>query len=158
MRTFSSTMVGGGVSGKDVGIAHKTTTQVGATIKVFHLFMQGYPHAGGMTTRIIAGEGINGTTNGYLTKRFSKTGRAGKRTNIGRNNKPGVSRVYTPGMTNKRILRNSKETMEEGNQKKRIKSRINKIFAEDNIGFLSIQLGEFRPIGYQKLTDLYSLY
>lgn len=126
-------MVGGGVSGKDIGIAHKTTILVGVTIKAFHLFIHGYPHTGGMTTRIIAGKGINGTTNGYLTKRFSKTGRAGKRTSIGRRNKPGVSRVYTPRGTDKRIL-SSRVTMEEGNQE----NRINKMFTDYKIRFLSI--------------------
>jgi hypothetical protein len=86
-------MVGGGVRGKDVGIAHATTTQVGATIEAFHLFMQGYPRAGGMTTGIIVGEGISGTTNEYLISKFNKTGGAGKRVSIGRSNKLGVSRV-----------------------------------------------------------------
>jgi hypothetical protein len=89
-------MVGGGVRGKDVGIAHGTTTQVGPTIKGFPLFMQGYPQAGGMTTGIIVGEGIRGTINEYLINKFNKTGRAGKRTSIGRSNKLGVSKVCNP--------------------------------------------------------------
>jgi hypothetical protein len=46
-----------------------------------------------MTTGIIVGEGINGTTNEYLTSNFNRTGAAGKRTNIGRSNKLGVSKV-----------------------------------------------------------------
>ena len=86
-------MVGGGVRGKDAGIAHGTITQVGSTIKAFHLFIDGYPQAGGMTTGIIVGEGISGTTNEYLTNKFNETGRAGKRTGIGRSNKLGVSKV-----------------------------------------------------------------
>jgi len=85
-------MVGGGVRGKDVGIAHSTTTQGGATIKAFHLFMEGYPQAGGMTTGIIVGEGIGGTTNEYLTNKFNKTGGAGNRLSIGRSKIRGVSK------------------------------------------------------------------
>jgi hypothetical protein len=55
--------------------------------------MQGFPLAGGMTIGIIAGEGIRGTTNGYLNNKFNGTGRAGRRASIGRSNKPGESRV-----------------------------------------------------------------
>jgi hypothetical protein len=90
-------MVGGGVRGKDVGIAHGTTTQVGPTIIEFPLFIQKYPQAGGMTTGIITGEGIRGTISEYLTNKFNKTGRAGKRTSIGRSNKRGVFKVCNPG-------------------------------------------------------------
>ena len=49
-----------------------------------------------MTTGIIVGEGIRGTINEYLTNRFDKTGRAGKRTSIGRSNKLGVCKVCNP--------------------------------------------------------------
>ena len=52
--------------------------------------------AGGMTTGIIVGKGINGTTSEYLTNKFNGTGEAGKRTGIGRSNKPGVSKVCNP--------------------------------------------------------------
>jgi hypothetical protein len=86
-------MVGGGVRGKDVGIVHGTTIQVGPTIKESPLFMQGYPQAGGMTTGTIAGEDISGTTKEYLTNKFNRIGKAGKRTGIGRSNKRGVSKV-----------------------------------------------------------------
>jgi hypothetical protein len=86
-------MVGGGVRGEGVGIAHGTIVQVGSIIKAFHLFMQGYPQVGGMTTGIIVGEGINGTTNEYLTNNFNRTGAAGERAGIGRSNKLGVSKV-----------------------------------------------------------------
>jgi hypothetical protein len=89
-------MVGGGVRGKDVGITHGTTTQVGLTIKAFHLFTEGYPQAGGMITGIIVGEGIGGTTNVYITNKLNKTGEAGKRVGIGRINKRGVSKVCDP--------------------------------------------------------------
>jgi hypothetical protein len=49
-----------------------------------------------MTTGIIVGEGISGTTNEYLTNKFNRIGRAGKRTGIGRSNKLGVSKVCNP--------------------------------------------------------------
>ena len=89
-------MAGGGVSGKDVGIARGTIVQVGATIETFHLFIQGYPQAGGMTTGISVGEGINGTISEYLTNKFNGTGRDGKIIGIGRSNKLGVSKVCNP--------------------------------------------------------------
>src|SRR5208337_4216931 len=98
-------MAGGGVRGKDVGIAHGTTTQVGPTIKGSHLFMQEYRQAGGMTTGTIVGEGISGTTNEYLSNKFNGTGGAGKRADIGRSNKPGVSKVCNPERNNNRLDR-----------------------------------------------------
>ena len=93
MWTSFSTMVGGGVPGKGAGIAHGTMTQVGSTIKGSHPFMQGYRQVGGMTTGIIVGEDINGTTSEYLTNKFNGTGATGKRATIGRSNKLGVSKV-----------------------------------------------------------------
>jgi hypothetical protein len=85
-------MVGGGVRGKGAGIVHGNMARVGSTIKAFHLFMQGSPPDGGMTTGSIVGEGIHGTTSEYLTNNFKRTGAAGKRADIGRSNKLGVSR------------------------------------------------------------------
>jgi hypothetical protein len=67
--------------------------QVGSTIKGSHPFIQGYRQVGGVTTGIIVGEDINGTTSGYLTGNFNGTGAPGKRAIIGRSNKPGVSKV-----------------------------------------------------------------
>ncbi|MBF0557466.1 MAG: hypothetical protein HQL08_01655 [Nitrospirae bacterium] len=95
--TSSSTMDGGGVRGKAAGIARVTTTQVGPTFQGSRLFMPEYTLAGGMTTGTIAGKGSSGTTNEYLNNGFNRTGWAGKRINIGRNNKLGVSRVSNPG-------------------------------------------------------------
>jgi hypothetical protein len=86
-------MVGGGVPGKGAGIARDTTTQVGVIIEAFHLFMEGYPQVGGMTIESIVGEDSHGTTSEYLTSNFNRTGRAGKRANIGRSKMLGVSRV-----------------------------------------------------------------
>ena len=111
-------MVGGGVRGKDVGIAHGTTTQVGPTIKAFHLFIEGYPQAGGMTTGIIVGKGINGTTNEYLTNKFNRTGGAGKMMGTGRSKNLGVSTVRNPERPlNHSARRNNMETIKEKSRK-----------------------------------------
>jgi hypothetical protein len=60
--------VGGGVRGKGAGIARGTMTPVGPTTKGSHPFIEGYRRAGGMTTGIVAGEDIHGTTSGSLTR------------------------------------------------------------------------------------------
>jgi len=85
-------MVGGGVRGKDVGIAHGTTTQVGITIEEFPSFIHEYTHAGEMTTGIVVGKGIGGTTNKYITEKLNETGITGKKISIG-SKKHGVSKV-----------------------------------------------------------------
>jgi hypothetical protein len=46
-----------------------------------------------MTTGTIAGEDISGTTKEYLTNKFNRIGKAGKRIGIGRSKKRGVSKV-----------------------------------------------------------------
>ena len=89
-------MVGGGVRGKGDGIARGTIIQVGATIETFHLFIEGYHQVGGMTTGIIVGEDINGTTSEYLTNNFNGTGATGEKANIGRSKILGVSKVCNP--------------------------------------------------------------
>jgi hypothetical protein len=86
-------VAGGGVRGKDDGIARITTIQVGATIEGFHLFTVEYHQAGEMITGIIVGGGNNGTTSEYLSDKSNRTGRAGKRISIGRSKIPGASRV-----------------------------------------------------------------
>ncbi|MCX5822077.1 MAG: hypothetical protein NTY86_00840 [Deltaproteobacteria bacterium] len=86
-------MVGGGARGKGDGIARGTIVQVGATIEAFHLFIGGYHQVGGMTTGIIVGEDMNGTTSEYLTNNFNGTGTTGKRADIGRSKILGVSKV-----------------------------------------------------------------
>ena len=93
MWTSFSTMVGGGVRGKGDGIARRTIVQVGATIETFHLFIEGYHQVGGMTTGNIVGEDVLGTTNEYLTNNFDRTGLAGKKTGIGKNQELGVFKV-----------------------------------------------------------------
>jgi hypothetical protein len=92
MWTSFSTLVGGGVRGKAGGIARGTIVQVGATIETFHLFIEGYPQVGGMTTGSIVGKGIHGTTNEYRTNKSSRTGATGKRAGIGRSKILGVSK------------------------------------------------------------------
>jgi hypothetical protein len=93
MWTSFSTVAGGGVRGKGVGIARKTIVRVGSIIKTFPLFIERYPQAGGMTTGSIVGEGGNGTTNEYPSNKFTKTGTTGKRIDIGRGKIHGASRV-----------------------------------------------------------------
>ena len=85
--------VGGGVHGKGDGTARNIIIQVGATMKELHLFIEVYPHIGGMIIGNVVGEDISGTTSEYPISKFSKTGKAGKRTDIGRSKTPGVSRV-----------------------------------------------------------------
>jgi hypothetical protein len=86
-------MAGGGVRGKGAGIGRGIMVQVGATIEVFHLFIEGYHQIGEMTIGSIVGKGINGTTNEYPTSKSNGTGVTGKRTDIGRSRIPGVSRA-----------------------------------------------------------------
>jgi hypothetical protein len=93
MRTSFSTEAGGGVRGKGDGIVRRTIIQIGATIEASLLFMEGYPQVGGMTTGSIVGEGISGTINEFLMRKFNRTGGVGKRISIGRSNILGVSRV-----------------------------------------------------------------
>ncbi|HJX32525.1 MAG TPA: hypothetical protein VJ624_11895, partial [Thermodesulfobacteriota bacterium] len=125
--TSFSTMVGGGDHGKDAGIVHNTTTQVGTTIKMFHLFILKYHPAGGMTTGIVVGKDIGGTTNEYLTNKLNKTGETGNRVGIGSGKDRGVSKVgetkrghnnngsqiHNPKKTND-TTHSNRETMKEG--------------------------------------------
>jgi hypothetical protein len=93
MWMFFSMAAGGGARGKDDGIARRTITQVGATMKELHLFMEVYIPAGEMIIGSVVGEVINGTTSGYPINKFSETGKAGKETDIGKNKIPGVSEI-----------------------------------------------------------------
>jgi hypothetical protein len=65
-------VVGGGVRGKENGIARITMIQVGATIKGVHLFIGVYPQVGGMTTGRIVGKGIHGINKEYPTSKCNK--------------------------------------------------------------------------------------
>jgi hypothetical protein len=89
----SSGAAGGGVRGKDDGIAHITTTQVGAIIKAFHLFIPEYRRVGEMTIGNTVGEDINGIISECLSSKLCGTGRDGKIAGIGRSKITGVSRV-----------------------------------------------------------------
>jgi len=68
-------MAGGGVRGKDAGIAHGTIAQVGDTIMVFHLFIEEYIQDGEMTTERIVGMAESGIINEYLTRSFERCGK-----------------------------------------------------------------------------------
>jgi hypothetical protein len=94
MRIFISIVAGGGAPGKVGGIARGGTTPGGFIIKVCHLFTSGYPQNGGMIIGSVAGGGMNGTTNPYLTGKSKKTGAPGRRTNIGRSKIPGASPLW----------------------------------------------------------------
>jgi hypothetical protein len=89
-------VAGGGVRGKGAGIAHGTIARVGLTIEAFHLFIHGYPRAGGIITGSIVGESIDGTTSAYLISSFRKTGVAGKSAGIGKSKRLGVSKAGKP--------------------------------------------------------------
>ena len=68
-------MVGGGVRGDTAGIALNTIAQVGATIMVFHLFMEEYIQNGEMNIGSIVGMAENGIINEYLTRNFNRIGK-----------------------------------------------------------------------------------
>jgi hypothetical protein len=78
-------MVGGGVRGKDAGIAHGTIAQVGATMMVFHLFMEEYLQDGEMNIGSIVGKAENGIINEYLTRNFNRCGKGRFVSNLDRN-------------------------------------------------------------------------
>ena len=84
--------VGGGVHGKGAGTVHGTIAQVGRTIEAFHPFIHGYPQAGGLITGNSVGEGTTGSTIEFLTRNFTITGEAGRRTGIGKSTILGVSK------------------------------------------------------------------
>ena len=89
-------MGGGGVCGRNAGIAHGTMIQAGNTIDAHPLFMERSPRIGEAPTGSIVGEGFHGTTSEYPTKMCNETGGAGKRTGIGNINKPGGFRICNP--------------------------------------------------------------
>jgi hypothetical protein len=66
-------MVGGGVCGKDAGIAHGTIAQVGATIMPFHPFTEEYLQDGEMNIENTVGMAKNGIINEYHTRNFDRT-------------------------------------------------------------------------------------
>jgi len=80
-------MVGGGVRGKDAGIAHGTIAQVGDTIMGFHLFMEEYLQDGEVNIESIVGMGRNGIINEYLTQNFNRCTKGMFVSNLDRNPK-----------------------------------------------------------------------
>ena len=86
----SSTAAGGGVHGRGDGIARGTIDQVGTITRKFPLFIGRCHRAGGIHIGKAVGERIDGSSKGYHTRRFNKTGTPGKRTDIGRNIITGV--------------------------------------------------------------------
>ena len=66
-------MVGGGVRGKDAGIAHGTIAQAGDTMRVSHLFMEGCLPDGERIIGNIVGMGENGIISEYLIRNFNES-------------------------------------------------------------------------------------
>jgi len=86
-------MAGGGVLGKEGGIARVLITPAGNTIEVRLLFIVKYPVAGETIIEKDIGADNNGTFNQYLMLKSKGIGEAGKRVIIGRRIKPGVLRI-----------------------------------------------------------------
>ena len=86
-------MVGGGVYGRVVGIAHIIMTGAGVIISVFQVSISMSTQVGEDTTEIIIGTDTGGTMNGFLTNDFNRTGRVGILIDIGKGRKPGMSRA-----------------------------------------------------------------
>jgi hypothetical protein len=85
-------MVGGGVHGKVVGIAHIIMTGVGLIITMFQPFILMSTQGGEDTTETIIGTDTGGTINGFLTENFNGTGIAGIIIDIGKSKGPGMSK------------------------------------------------------------------
>ena len=90
---YSSTMAGGGVHGRVVGIARIITTAAGVIITGFRVFILMWIRAGEDITESIIGTDTDGTMNGFLTSGFNGTGRAGKMIDIGKEKGLGASRA-----------------------------------------------------------------
>jgi hypothetical protein len=93
MQTSFSGVVGGGVYGKVVGIAHTTMTGAGVIITAFQASILISTRVGGDTTGTVIGTGTAGIMNGSLTNGFNRIGRAGTILDIGNGKQPGASRA-----------------------------------------------------------------
>ena len=91
-RTFISMTAIGGVHGVVTGIVRGITTEVGHIIQTSRLFTERCPRIGGMNTGSINGEASHGTTNAFPTRKFKRTGTAGKETGIGKETRLGESK------------------------------------------------------------------
>jgi len=85
-------MVGGGVRGKAVGIAHIIITGDGRIMAMFPDFILMWTLVGEDTIETILGTDIDGTMNGFLIKDFNRTGKAGRRIDTGKNEELGAFR------------------------------------------------------------------
>lgn len=94
-------MVGGGVYGKVVGIAHIIITGVGLITTMSQVSILMLIQVGEDTTETIIGTDTGGTMNGFLTDDFNRTGRAGIIIDIGKGKEPGASRGINPDRTNR---------------------------------------------------------
>ena len=101
MQMCFSGMVGGGVHGKVVGIAHTIMIGVGLIITMFQDFIMMWIQAGEDTTEAIIGTDTGGTMNGYLIDNFNRTGIHGITIAIGKGKDPGESRTIILDRNNK---------------------------------------------------------
>ena len=93
-------MVGGGVYGKVIGIAHIIITEAGVIIAMFQVFILMSIPVGEDTIETITGTGTAGTMSGFPTYDFNRTGRAGKMIDIGKGKEPGASRAISRAHNN----------------------------------------------------------
>ena len=84
-------MVSGGISGKAAGTAHIIMTGTGATTTMFQVSIFTSIDIGEITTETTIGTDTSGTIKGFLMPNFTRTGRVGKKTNLGEDKKPGAS-------------------------------------------------------------------
>jgi hypothetical protein len=91
-RIYSSMAAGGGVHGKDAGIALITMTEGGGITEEHRLSTETFLPVGEMISEIINGTGVRGKVSGYSIGTFSAIGKAGKETGTGKNIIPGVCR------------------------------------------------------------------
>jgi hypothetical protein len=94
-------MVGGGVYGKVVGIAHVIITRAGVIITVFQVSILMSTQVGEDTTETVIGTGTRGAINGFLTNNFNRTGKAGKMIDIGKGKELGASRTINLDRNNR---------------------------------------------------------
>ena len=101
MPIYFSGMVGGGVYGMAVGIAHIIMTGDGFIMTVFQVSIMMLTHVGENTIEAIIGMDTGGTMSGFLRDNFKKAGRAGKIIDIGNGDKPGAFRIINLEHTNR---------------------------------------------------------
>jgi hypothetical protein len=85
-------VVGGGVHGRGAGIVHVIMIGIGFIINISQIFIMTSTSVGEATTGPIIGMGIGGSTNGFLTNIFNKTGEPGIVIDIGKDKKDGTSK------------------------------------------------------------------